>query len=153
MARHGDSLRKHLVTLSEERDTIEQACEEQRARVREVDEAIGREQSRTEALTRSGEPFSIDVLMQANRCIDSLVHERMVLAAKLDRLIEELSTKDEEMGRVRREAAMSQLRDTIYEERTEVIRNEVSVHHERRADEEAEEMALIRRLGAGRFDE
>ncbi|PXX21939.1 MULTISPECIES: hypothetical protein [Burkholderia] len=153
LARCDDRLRKRLAALMEERNTIEQACDEPRARIREVDTALGREQSRIDALTRDGEPFSIDVWMQANRCIDSLVQKRSALAANLDRLIDALSTNDHEIVRVRQEAAMNRFRDTLHAEKIDVIRSEMAVHHEKRVDEEVEELALMRRVAAGRHNE
>ncbi|VWD53110.1 hypothetical protein BLA18110_07835 [Burkholderia lata] len=91
--------------------------------------------------------------MQTDRCIDAFIQKRTGLAEKLDRLIEESMAKDIEIMQVRREAAMNQFRDRIVAERTEVIRSEVSVHRERRDDEEAEEIASIRRVAAVQTDE
>ncbi|MGU7816485.1 hypothetical protein [Burkholderia sp. AW49-1] len=153
LARHDERLKRRLVAMAEEKAAIEQACDAQRACVHEVDTAIDRERSQIGALTADGRPFSIEVLMQSNRCIDTLVQQRMVLAMKVERLNEESTAKEEEMVQVRCEAAMNQFRDRIIAERTEAMRNEMAAHRERHEDEEIEEIALTRRVAAGRIDE
>ncbi|OJA31024.1 hypothetical protein BGV47_24640 [Burkholderia ubonensis] len=151
--RQDDRLRRRIAELSREREVIERACEEQRARVQEVDQAVVREQSRIDAMTRNGRPFSIDMLMQANRCVDSFVQARAALMAKLDRLIEQVDGKESEMAQVRRAIVTNQFRDTIYAQRIEVIRNDVAVIHARRVDEETDEAIWMRRVTAARIDE
>ncbi|KWK69123.1 hypothetical protein [Burkholderia ubonensis] len=153
LTRQDDRLRKRIAALSRERNAIEQACEEQRVRVQEVDRAVAHEQSRIDAMTGNDQPFSIDVLMQANRCVDAFFQARAALVARLDQLIEEAGGKDKEMVQARREIAMNQFRDTIYAERAEAIRSEVTAHRDGRVDDEAEEMAWMRRVAATRIDE
>ena len=153
LIRHDDRLRKRIASLSREREAIEQACEEQRARVHEIDQAVVLERSRIDAMTRNGQLVPIDVLMQSNRCVDSFSQERATLMARLDRLVEEAGSKESETAQARRAVAMNRLRDTIYAESIDVIRSEVMARRDRRVDEEAEEMAWMRRVAAARIDE
>ncbi|WP_080421785.1 hypothetical protein [Burkholderia ubonensis] len=148
-----ENLRKLLAELRNERHEIKHAIDEHSAQVLEADDVIKYEQGRIDEMTRLGEHFSIEAMTHANHYVDAFAQKRTTLAVRLDQLIEAVSEKDKEIARVRRKIAMTQVRREMYEMKIDAIRNEVSLHRENRAEEEAEELVSIRRWAIRGIDE